>query len=354
MTTMPPAPASIEVTPDALRDYVAAIFVAGGAPEADARVVAAHLVEANQKGHDSHGVVRVPRYAQLLTEGIVHPGTPIVTVQETESTALVDGGWNFGAVVAHHAMALAIAKARATGIGAVAAFHATHAGRMGAYAEQAIAEGMIGIVMANVHGGGRMVAPYGGAQRRLATNPLAVGAPTEDPDAPFVLDMATSIAAEGKFRVAQNRGQPVPDGWLLDADGAPSTDPGDLYSGGAILPLAGYKGFGLSMAVEALAGALSPAGTSRPDAVGGGNGLFMLALDPERFVGRAIFATALSGLVDYVKQPPFQPGTSEVLVAGEPERRRMAERAERIPIDEETWRQIGATASALGVAVPVV
>ena len=149
-----------------------------------------------------------------------------------------------------------------------------------------------------------MVAPFGGAERRLSTNPIVVAAPTEDPEQPFVLDMATSVGAEGKVRVARNRGAELPPQWILDGDGRPSTDPWDLYGGnppgskeaGALLPVGGpvgHKGFGLSMAVELLAGALTPAGPSRPDEPGGGNGLFMLAIDPERFVGLGTFTHAL-------------------------------------------------------------
>ena len=343
------------ITPTSLRAYIEAIFVAGGSPDADARVVAEHLVEANLKGHDSHGVVRTPRYTQLLREGAVRPGTPIVAVKDAPSTALIDGGWNFGQVVARRVMEIAIEKARATGIGAVVGFNSAHAGRMGAYTEMAVEAGLAAMVMANVHGGGRMVAPFGGAERRLATNPMSFGFPTGDAAAPFVLDMATSVGAEGKMRVALNKGAEVPEGWLLDAGGQPTLQPSDLYAGGAIQPFggsAGHKGFGLSMAVEALAGATSPAGTTRPDATGGGNGLFMLALDLEQFGGRVLFETAFAGLIEYVKAPPYQPGFEEVLVAGEPERRRAAERAESIPLDDETWRQIAETAREVGVEPP--
>jgi len=345
------------IAPGELEAYVASIFVAGGSPEADARIVAEHLVEANLKGHDSHGVVRTPRYMELLLNGTMRPGTPIETVKDAPSTALIDGGWNFGQVVARRVMETAIEKARATGIGAVVGYHSAHAGRMGAYTEMAVEAGLAGMVMANVHGGGRLVAPFGGAERRLATNPISFGFPTGDPAAPFILDMATSVGAEGKMRVALNKGVEVPDGWLLDPSGAPTRQPSELYAGGAILPFggsAGHKGFGLSMVVEGLAGATSPAGTSRPDAPSGGNGLFMLALDLEQFGGRLMFETAFAGLIDYVKAPPFQPGVDEVLVAGEPERRRAAERAVSIPLDDETWRQIAEAARGVGVEVPAV
>ena len=255
---------------------------------------------------------------------------------------------------------MAIAKARASGVGIAVAHRSAHAGRIGAYGEQAARAGLIAIACVNVHGGGRLVAPFGGAERRLATNPIVFAAPTEDPERPFVLDLATSVGAEGKVRVARNRGVQLPPGWILDGAGRPSTEPWDLYGGdppgsrtpGALLPVGGpvgHKGFGLSMAVELLAGALTPAGATRPDGGGRGNGIFVLAIDPERFVGLGPFEESLSALVEYVKQPPYAEGFDEVLTAGEPERRRRTERmASGIELDDATWRQVGAAAASVG------
>ncbi|MSQ42042.1 MAG: Ldh family oxidoreductase [Dehalococcoidia bacterium] len=342
----------------ALRDYVQRLFERAGTPPADGAVVAAHLVEANLKGHDSHGVVRAPAYLQSLASGLTTAGAPVRVERESATTALVDGGWNFGQVVARRAMELAIAKARASGVGVAVAYRATHAGRIGAYVEQAVAEGLIGIAMANNHGSGHLVAPFGGREPRLSTNPIAAGFPTGDRSRPWVLDMATAVTAEGKLRVALNQGRRVPPGWLLDAGGHATEDPAVFYGPprGAILPLggdAGHKGFGLSMLVEGLAGALSPAGVSRPNAERGGNGLFLLALDPERLGGLAAFVTAFDGLIEWVQRSPFAVGVDEVLVAGEPERRAEAERRTGgIPIDETTWAQLVAAGAGLGVAAP--
>ncbi len=344
-----------------LTRHVVRIFRATGAPTADAEQVAIHLVEANLKGHDSHGVIRIESYVNGARAGSIRPGVTSTVEEETATTAVVNGNWNYGQVVGRDTMDIAIAKARAEGVGIAVAHQSAHAGRIGAYGEQAARAGLISIACVNVHGGGRLVAPFGGAQRRLATNPIVVAAPTEDPDAPFVLDMATSVGAEGKVRVARNKGVQLPPDWILDGEGRPSTEPWDLYGGdppgsrtpGALLPVGGpvgHKGFGLSMAVELLAGALTPAGASRDGAVGGGNGIFMLAIDPDRFAGLGPFSAGLSELIDYVKQPPFAEGFDGVMTAGEPERRRMAERlANGIELDDETWRQIAGATAGVGV-----
>ena len=182
-------------------------------------------MESNLLGHDSHGVVRVAPYLRSIRERLTAPGAEMRTERESESTALIDGGWNFGQVVARHTMDVAIEKARGGGTGVAVAHRSTHIGRLGAYAEQAVAAGMIGIAMANNHGAGQQVAPFGGIERRLSTNPMAFGFPTADPAAPFVLDMATAAVAEGRVRVARNRGERMPGGWLLDAEGRPTDDP---------------------------------------------------------------------------------------------------------------------------------
>ena len=329
-------------------------------------------MDANLKGHDSHGVIRTAPYVLAVHEGRVRPAAPIEVERETETTAVVNGNWNFGQVVAREAMAIAVAKARTQGLAAVGGYGATHIGRVGAYGEQAASEGMVALGW--VHGTSALVAPFGGAARRLSTNPLFVAAPTGDPEAPFVLDMATPVVAEGKVRVARNRGTELAPGLIVDGDGAPSTDPLDLYGGeppgsrpvGALLPLgvaagyggggdagaghggAGHKGYVLGLAVDLLAGALTGAGASS----GGpsrGNGFFFIAIDPQRFAGLDPFEGDLAGLLDYVRQPPYAEGFDEILTPGEPERRRMAERSAGLDLDDATWRQIGEAAASVGV-----
>ena len=335
-----------------LLDYVESILVAAGAPDHDSAIVAAHLVESNLKGHDSHGVVRLPLYVGGVQRGFTKPGTPFVIDRESDSVAVVNCGWNFGQVAARRCMQLAIEKARAGGVGVVTGYQMAHAGRLGAYVEQATEAGMVGLAVASYTQGARIVAPHGGAARRLSTNPIAVGLPTADRDAPFVFDTATSGAAEGKLRVARNLGQSIPEGLLLNVEGVPTTDPNDFYAGGALLPLAGHKGFGLAMSLQALGSLLAP---GVEPGVGPGvasQGLFVMALDPERFVGRAALEASMSALIEEVKQPPYQAGFDEILVPGEGSRRRAGERTFAIPLDDETWRQLSEVATSLGVETP--
>ncbi len=333
-------------------DFVEQVLVAAGAPDHDAALVAAHLVESNLKGHDSHGVNRVAQYVTAMRDGSLVPGAPLVTEREGDTTAALDGGWGFGQVIARRAMQLAIQSARASGVGVVTGRRVTHIGRLGAYAEQAVEAGVIGIVMAS---GSPLVAPHGGAAPRLSTNPLAIGIPTSERSAPFILDMATSAVAAGTVRLAEGLGARIPETWLLDSSGVPTTDPAAL-AGGSLRPLGGaegYKGFGLALAVEALAGLLGgnepPGPDTPPD-----QGLFVLAIDPERFVGRAAFQASMTALIEWVTQPPFQPGFGEVLVPGDRSRRYAEERALAIPVDEATWTKLSAVAVSLGVAPPAL
>ena len=347
------------VAVEALTAYAVRIFAGTGAPLDEARIVAEHLVGANLRGHDSHGVIRITSYVERARSGAIVPGAHPHIVKESVSTALIDGGLNYGPVVATYAMDLAIAKARETGVGIASAFNSGHIGRVGAYGERAVAAGMIGIGSVNTPGT-RIVTAFGGASRRLGTNPIMIALPTEDPAEPFVLDMATSVVAEGKLRVAVNAGKHVPEGWILDGDGTPTTEPRDFYGtgenerAGALLPVggprSGYKGFGLNMAVEALSGILSGSG-SAVEGARGSNGVFLMAIDPDRFAGFEAFTGMFAALAAHVQAPPLMDGVDEVLLAGEPERRAMRERsAHGIALDEETWKQIAEAAASVGVS----
>lgn len=337
------------IAADRLTGYVSTIFEAAGAAPSEAGEVATHMVGANLAGHDSHGVIHISNYLGLMDEGLIRPGAELRVERETETTALLAGGWDFGQVVARKAMADAIERARGSGLGAVVAYEMAHTGRMGAFGEQAVDAGMVGIAL--VQGRGHVVAPFGGAQGRLSTNPICIAAPTADPAAPFVLDMATSVVANGKVRVANSRGDLLPPEWALDADGRPTRDPNVLQGGGgSLLPLGasvGYKGFGLSLAVCVLAGALAPAPPIRERR---GSSVFMLAIDIEQFRGRDAFAASLSDLIDYVRETPRRDGVDEILIAGEPERRTRAERLrEGVPLDDGTWTRLRDAAERFGI-----
>ena len=230
----------------------------------DAAWIARLLVLANLRGHDSHGVIRIPQYAEAVKSGGIDPKSPVTVVAETGVTARLDGGRGFGQVVARRGIELAIAKATASGLSAVTLSRTTHVGRLADYAEMAATQGLVGMLWVNaVHG--LNVAPWGGAARRLGTNPHAIGIPGAGGPA-MVLDFATSVVAEGKMRVKKNRKQQAPPGWFIDAGGRPATDPEIFYGDpvGSLLTAGEHKGYGLSLAVEILGGILSGTGAGRP------------------------------------------------------------------------------------------
>jgi uncharacterized oxidoreductase len=326
------------------------VFAAMGTPEADARLVATLLVRANLRGHDSHGVIRIPQYAGSIKTGHVNPKSPITVLADTPVIARLDGGRGFGQVVAKRGIEMGIAKAKAAGLSAVTLANTTHVGRLADYAEMAAAEGLVGMLWVNAVFG-LNVAPWGGAARRLGTNPHAVAVPGDGGPA-MVLDFATSVVAEGKMRVKKNRKQQAPPGWFIDAEGEPGTDP-ELFYGippGSLLTAGEHKGYGLSLAVEILGGILSGTGAASPGPGVFANGTLMICLDVERFMPLAEFRKQVATFLAWVKTAPKVPGVTEILIPGEPEARLEAERRrDGIPIEDETWRQIETLAAELGV-----
>jgi uncharacterized oxidoreductase len=328
------------------------IFAAWGVPPDDAAFVAQQLVLANLRGHDSHGVIRVPQYARSLKTGEVNPTPRIATVLDLPAIAVIDGDRGLGQVVARRAAAVAIEKARAQGLSAVAMRGTTHVGRLADYAETAAAAGLVGMLWANAVGG-LNVAPWGGAARRLGTNPHAVAIPGPSGTIAMTHDFATSVWAEGKLRVKFNRGEMAPPGIMLDGHGEPSTDPRRYYTEppGSLLTAGGHKGYGLSLAVEILGGILSGTGAAGPTPVPFRNGTLMICLDVARFVPLDEFHRQVAAHFDFVKATPLAAGAKEILIPGEPEERLARERrAEGIPVEDETWRQIRECAAERGVA----
>src|SRR5215470_313070 len=266
------------------------IFAARQVPTADAALIARMLVRANLHGHDSHGVIRIPQYCTSLAEGTMNPRPNITTVLDTPVIAVLDGDRGFGQVVARRGMELAIAKARAQGLAAVALRRTNHVGRLADWAEMAAERGLIGMLWANAKGG-LNVAPWGGAGRRLGTNPHAIAVPGPGGTVAMSHDFATSVWAEGKLRVKFNRGEPAPPGIMLNGRGEPSTDPREYYADpvGSLLTAGNHKGYGLSLAVEILAGILSGAGAASGEKSVFRNGTLIVCLDPARFMPAAEF-----------------------------------------------------------------
>jgi uncharacterized oxidoreductase len=328
---------------DELEALTQRIFAARGVPESDAAWVATLLVRANLRGHDSHGVIRIPQYVASMQRGEANPRPQIRVVRETPAMAMLDGDLGFGQVVARRGIEIAIAKARAHTLAAVTLMRTKHIGRLADYAELAAEQGMIGMLWVNSPTA-LNVAPWGGAARRLGTNPHAVAIPGPGGTA-MSHDFATSVVAEGKVRVKHNRKQPAPPGWFLDAEGRPATDTARFYGEprGALLTAAQHKGYGLSLVVEILAGILSGTGAARPEQAPMHNGTFMLVIDTERFVPLASFHQQVGDLFAFMRSATPAAGANEILVPGEPEARAEAERrATGIFVEDETWGQIQA------------
>jgi uncharacterized oxidoreductase len=318
------------------------IFTARGVPDEDAAWIAAMLVRANLRGHDSHGVIRVPQYVAALKAGTLNPKPQLRLVVDTPTIAILDGDGGFGQVVARRGIALAIERARVQGLAAVALRGANHVGRLADYAELAAREGLVGLLWVNARGG-LNVAPWGGAARRLGTNPHAIGIPGPGGTVAMSHDFATSVWAEGKLRVKFNRGETVPPGIMLNGRGEPSIDPREYYTepAGSLLTAGAHKGFGLSIAVEILAGILSGAGAASGEPSVFRNGTLIVCVDPGRFMPLPEFHAQVAALLDWVRSAPLAAGAEEILIPGQPEARLEAERRARgIAIDDETWRQI--------------
>ncbi|CAN5342603.1 Ldh family oxidoreductase [soil metagenome] len=341
-----------------LTAFAKSLLEKAGVPAADATVVADHLVLANLCGHDSHGVMRVPNYIQLIRDGKYKPGAEFKVLRETPAVIAVDGGWGLGQVQANKLLEKLIPKAKTLGMASGTIHSCGHTGRLGDYAERAAAQGLAFFATVNTHGAGRRVAPPGGTEGRISTNPICLGVPTAGD--PIVLDFGTSVAAEGKVRGYFQKGEPCPEGWLVDSTGQPTTDPAVLYTEprGTILPFGGsqgYKGFGLGLLLDMLAGGLSGGACSNPNApmAGIGNAVLFALFDPAAFGGPEHFLNETTNLAAYVRSCPTAPGVASITLPGDPERILKAKRsAEGISIPDGTWKLLTDEATKFGVALP--
>ena len=332
-----------------LTAYVATILIATGSSATEAQAVADNLVLANLSGHDSHGVGMVPRYVDAVLEGGLQPNAAVRVVLDTGTLLTLDGQRGYGQVVGEQAMQLGMARARQHGSCIMTLANAHHLGRIGHFAEMAVAQGLVSLHFVNVLSR-PVVAPFGGGDGRYGTNPCCIGVPLADRE-PFVLDFATSRVAQGKMRVAHNEGRQVEPGTLIDEHGHPTTDPGVVVvpqsNGlfGALLAFGEHKGYGLAVACELLGGALTGGGTwHRPadQARAVINGMLTILIDPARLGTQASLAQEAQAFVDWLRQSPPAPGSDGVQVAGEPERAARRQRLQAgIQIDDQTWAEIG-------------
>jgi uncharacterized oxidoreductase len=348
-----------------LIDFVAEIFAKTGSSADEARRVASYLATANLTGHDSHGVIRVPVYIRWNKMGSIVPNQTIEMVVDTPSLAVIDGRFGYGQTVTPQAVRIGIDKCKASGLAAVALRNSGHLGRVGDWAEMAAKEGLVSIFFVNASGS-VLVAPYGGVERRLSTAPFCVGIPRENAP-PVVLDFATSIVAEGKVLVASRGGKKLPVGALIDPDGTLSENPTSLYGPfemdgtrdhsqgkGAIRAFGEHKGSGLALVCELLGGALTGTGATGPNKRFA-NGMLAIYIDPKKIDAADFFDADMTRYIDYFKNTKPMQGVEQVLIPGEPEAKLRAERtANGVPLPDETWAAIVATARDVGVSETMI
>ncbi|NQV98556.1 MAG: malate/lactate/ureidoglycolate dehydrogenase [Rhodospirillales bacterium] len=359
---------SVILAPDALTTYVAEIFEKAGCSQTEAGCIATRLVGANLRGHDSHGVIRVPRYVDALQRGLVHAGQTVDVITENDVMAVLDGKFGFGQWIGEQAVDAGIEKARANGVAIIALRNSGHLGRIGDWAERAAAQGLVSIHMVNVKNS-LLVAPFGGRDRRMSTSPFCAGIPMPS-GIPVVLDFATSAAAEGKALVALSGGKPLPEGALITADGSLTNDPLHLYGPqspdqipnpnlgpGALRTFGDHKGSGLNFLMEIMAGALTGTGANGPivdkQKRNVGNGMLSIYMAPAVFGSTDGFATEVRNYIDFVKSSRPAEAGGEVLVPGEKELKTMAQRsADGLPLSENAWQNIVSTGDQVGAQRP--
>ena len=344
----------------ALREQMSAIVKAAGSSQAEADTVASNLVMANLSGHDSHGVGMIPRYIAAVLEGGLVPNTSVKTVMDIGTMLTLDGQCGYGQVIGEQAMQLGIARAKQHGSCIMTLSRSHHLGRIGHWAEMAVAQGLVSMHFVNVLSR-PVVAPFGGGDGRFGTNPCCIGVPLKGRE-PFVLDFATSRVAQGKMRVAHNEGKQVEPGLLIDEQGQPTTDPSVVVvpqaNGlfGALMTFGEHKGYGMAVACELLGGALTGNGTWHRPAdfkMAVYNGMLTILIDPAKLGTQDNFEQEALAFVDWLRQGPAAPGVDAVKLAGEPERRARAEREKTgITLDDTTWGEILAAGQKVGFTNP--
>ena len=343
----------VRVSAARLAEFVTRAFVAAGLPEADANSVAGLMVEADLRGSDTHGVIRLPLYVRRLRAGGINAKPNIRVVHDRTAVALIDGDNGMGHLVMRRAAELAIEKAKASGIGWVGARMSNHAGPAALYVTMPLAHDMVGLYFAV--GSNNHLPPWGGSESLLGTNPMAVAVPTlEEP--PIVLDMAPTVAAYGKVRLKAQRGEPMPVGWMIDREGKPLTDP-KRADEGHLLPIGGYKGYGLSLIIALLAGALNRAAAGREviDFVketgkATNTGQAIMALSIEAFVPPAEFKKAVDGFVRDIRHSRRLPGVERIWLPGEQSHaKQLDRRAGGVPVPKALRESLDAVARELNV-----
>jgi LDH2 family malate/lactate/ureidoglycolate dehydrogenase len=349
--TRDPQPTAAHVSARRLTEFAAAVLTAVEVPESDARLVADSLVTADLWGHQSHGVLRLPWYVNRIRAGVMSPGTRPETVSDTGAVAVVDGHDGVGQVLAAYAAREAVRRSRDHGVGVVAVRNSNHFGAAAYFTRMAARDGCVAILTTNAS---PAMAPWGGRQKTVGTNPWSIAAPAGRHDV-MVMDIANTAVARGKVYLAKQREQPIPPGWAIDADGAPTTDPAAAIAG-VILPMAGHKGYAISLMMDVLSGVLT--GSAFGSAVNGpyqfdrrsGCGHLFIALDVAAFAPPHEFTARMEQLVGQVKLVPLATGSDEIFFPGEIEARAARENTERGPaLPGQTLDDLHELATSTGV-----
>jgi len=339
---------------DVLSKCIETIVLAGGSDAREAKIVAENLVTANLTGHDSHGVGMIPRYIESLLEGGLKVNQHPKIQFDGGAMISLDGQQGYGQVIGLEAMEIGIARAKQHGMCVMGLGRSHHLCRIGQWAEQAVAAGLISLHFTNVISRS-IVAPYGGADARFGTNPVTIGIPIPN-EPPFILDMATSAVAQGKIRVAHNKGEQVSPDWLIDDHGKPTAEArfGVIEPFGALRTFGLHKGYGLAVVCELLGGALTGGGTWHSDDRSKKrvwNGMLTILIDPRRMGTADVFGTETTAFLESLRRSPVAPGFDKVRIAGEPERETRAKRErDGISVDQNTWNDILAAGAKLKLA----
>ena len=341
------------VQADRLRNIADTLLRAAGASAEEAETVSRLSIGANLAGHDSHGIMLLPTYIDRIERGHIVPGAPFEIEKETDTTLVINGNWGFGYSVSERAMKMTIEKAQKHNVAATTIYQQSHVGRVGAYPIMAAKAGMIGMMTADSGRSPKTVAPFGGAEAKLGTNPISFSIPS-NMDGTFYIDMATSAVAAGKVKLAMARGADIPEGWVVDKNGQATTNPADLYDGGVLLPLGGpegHKGYALSSIVEIFSGILTGLGFGVEKTGKHNDGVFMAAFKVEAFRSLDTFKSEIDEFASYLKSTKTQVGVDEVFYPGELEHIREIERLrDGCMIEDTTWAKLKEVAEKYNVA----
>ncbi|MGI9488011.1 MAG: malate/lactate/ureidoglycolate dehydrogenase [Geminicoccaceae bacterium] len=344
------------VPSDKLHELTMAICRGVGSSEREAELVANHLVAANLAGHDSHGVGMLPLYVRCWTEDNLQPNKHADVISDKGPILVIDGQRGFGQVIAFEAMELGMSKAREQGAAIVALRNSFHIGRIGYWSELCAKNGFASMHYVNVVDNNPIVAMHGAAEPVISTNPYSAAMPGRDGDPLVLLDMATSKIAMGKARVAKNKGVPVPDGSLLDGEGRPTTDAGQMFPErlGALVAMGEHKGSGLALICELFAGALTGGWTLQPGhaRTGGAiNNMLSIIIDPGAIGDAEACRREAEAMVDYAKSAKLREGFEQILMPGEPEAIQRKQRLEKgVDVDETSWQEIQDAARTAGMS----